>query len=124
MSSGKDYTELPEILECVPEGELLPESRDLYAHIIATGQYDAPSRILVINFLQQRETAILARKHVAEEGRVFKDRWGQPRQNPWAKEEREAVAAMSRLYRSLGWDQAPPDSQLNLFAMGGRNAPR
>jgi hypothetical protein len=114
----------------IPEELLTPEhltaaSRRLYEHICLrnAASYDAAARILVIQFLRQRETAETARGHIASEGAVFKDRWGQPRQNPWVDIERQASREMGRLFHLLGWDMAPPDGQLDLFP-GGRQGQR
>jgi hypothetical protein len=117
IDQAKD--KLPDDLQSAPS-DLSEESRHLFAHVVSTGEYDGPARVLVIQFLQARDTATAARKELLKSGRTFRDRWGQLRESPWAKIDREAVRDMSRIFRSLGWDQAPPAGQMDLW--GG--APR
>lgn len=103
---------LPDDLRDPPE-YLSGQARNWFCHIVETGSYDAPSRILLIAFLTQWDTKEAARCEIAKLGKVFKDRWGQPRENPWCKVERESTREMGRLFRLLGWDQVPSD-QMNI----------
>lgn len=114
LASAPDPSKLPAELQHAPE-YLTASSRELYEHICSTGTYDASARILVAQFLYQRDVAANAREHIEKEGRVFKDRWNQPRQYPYVEIERQATREMGRLFHLLGWDLAPADLQRDLF---------
>jgi phage terminase small subunit len=104
---------IPTDLQTAPE-HLSARARLWFDHILAHSENTLPDVVLVIAFLEQADMAEYARLHVNEEGPVFKDRWGQPRENPWLKIHREAHREMGRLYRELRWNKDPIGEQMDL----------
>ena len=58
--------------------------------------------------LDRAEEARLALKKAG--GAVFIDRWGQPKESPWRKIEREARISYARLLREMNLDVEPPSA--------------
>jgi hypothetical protein len=134
--------QLPAGLQAPPE-HLTAESREFFLHVIATGSYDAPARDMLVRFCEVRDRIVQARRELgkfsnpakknsengsgledsggappAENDRssfVFTDKHGQPRIHPLVNVERGLINEYGKLFRLLGWDQAPPDGQLPLF---------
>lgn len=116
--------EVPEDLNGAPL-HFSPTSRDFFMHVVATGVYDAPARALLIRFCEIRDQLAKVRTELAsmEHSFTFNDKHGQPRIHPLVKHELALTNEYGKLFRLLGWDQAPPDGgQSNFFFMS--NNPR
>lgn len=115
-----ELNSLPEHLQS-PPADLSAESRELFLHVLATGSYDAPARELLIEFCRGRDALRAVRTEIKKTGFSFVDKHGQPRIHPLAKHELALINEYGKLFRLLGWDQAPPDGQMALFSFK-RNA--
>lgn len=109
-----ELNSLPEHLQAPPD-DLSPESRELFLHVLATGSYDAPARELLIEFCRGRDALTAVRAEIKKTGFSFIDKHQQPRIHPLAKHELALINEYGKLFRLLGWDQAPPDGQMPLF---------
>ena len=118
-----EMNNLPEDLLGPPD-HLSPATRDFFLHIIATGSYDAPARALLIRFCEVRDQLIKLRAELTAGTFTFTftDKHGQPRIHPLVKHELALTNEYGKLFRLLGWDQAPPDGQLLLFPNPRRHA--
>jgi hypothetical protein len=81
--------------------------------VIETGSYDAPARALLVRFCEVRDELEAVRMEAYPA--IFTDKHGQPRTHPGKKHELALTNEYGKLFRLLGWDQAPPDGQLPLF---------
>jgi|SRR5581483_9642639 len=116
--------QLPTDLKAPPE-HFSPEAREFFTHVVATGSYDAPARALLIRFCEIRDQLAKVRAEMASNGHpfTFTDKHGQPRMHPLVKHELSLTNEYGKLFRLLGWDQAPPDGgQANFFFMNGPRA--
>lgn len=118
--------QLPEDLKA-PPAHFSPEAREFFLHVVATGSYDAPARALLIRFCEVRDQLAKVRQELAslEQPFCFTDKHGQPRMHPLVKHELALTNEYGKLFRLLGWDQAPPDGAQGAFFFvpgGGRNA--
>lgn len=97
--------DLPDALRSAPPS-LSDEARAIFDSMVTTMDFaDAPARMLVVRFCEIHDQLAEAKKKLAESGPVFRDRWGQPRQSPWAHRELELTRELARLYRVMGLDQ-------------------
>lgn len=64
---------------------------------------------LLILAAEALDRAATARRQIAREGIVYRDRFGAPRAHPAVAIERDARAAFSRLVAQLGLDDTDPD---------------
>ena len=113
--------QLPEDLKAAPE-HFSTAAREFFTHIVATGSYDAPARALLIRFCEVRDQLAKLRTIIAsmENPFTFVDKHEQPRMHPLVKHELALTNEYGKLFRLLGWDQAPPDGgQANFFFMNG-----
>ena len=106
--------ELPADLQKPPD-YLSVAAQELFEHVVASGSYDAPARALLIQFLKVRDDLERVRVELAKVGFTFVDKHGQPRMHPLVKHEQSLTNEMGKLFRLLGWDQAPPSGQLSLM---------
>lgn len=116
--------QLPDDLKAPPE-HFSPEAREFFLHVIATGSYDAPARALLIRFCEVRDQLAKVRAELSAAGTsfTFVDKHNQPRLHPLVKHELALTNEYGKLFRLLGWDQAPPDGgQTNFFFMNGSRA--
>lgn len=99
-----------------PPVHLSAPAREFFSHVIGTGSYDAPARALLIRFCEVRDQLEKVRVELAAgQGVTFVDKHGQPRIHPLVKHELALTNEYGKLFRLLGWDQAPPDGQIPLF---------
>lgn len=113
--------QLPEDLKAAPEHFSLA-AREFFGHVIATGSYDAPARAMLVRFCEIRDQLSKLRMELAKADCPFTfiDKHNQPRMNPLVKHELALTNEYGKLFRLLGWDQAPPDGgQANFFFMNG-----
>lgn len=115
-----ELNSLPRHLQA-PPADLSEESKELFLHVLATGSYDAPARELLIEFCRGRDTIATIRGELAISGYSFIDKHNQPRTHPNVKLLLALINEYGKLFRLLGWDQAP-DGQLPLFPGLRRNA--
>lgn len=110
-----ELNSLPRDLQGPPD-HLSAEARELFLHIIATGSYDAPARALLVRFCEVRDQLGKLRTEMAAASGAFTftDKHGQPRLHPLVKHELALTNEYGKLFRLLGWDQAP-DGQMPLF---------
>jgi phage terminase small subunit len=108
--------QLPADLQGPPE-YLTPEASEFFLHVVSTGSYDAPARALLIRFCEVRDQLVRIRIELktGNQSFTFNDKHGQPRIHPLVKHELALTNEFGKLFRLLGWDQAPPDGQLSLF---------
>lgn len=112
-----ELNQLPEDLKGPPE-DLSAQSKEFFLHVIATGPYDAPARALLIEFCRVRDRLARCRLELVESGFTFNDKHKQPRMHPLVKHELALTNEYGKLFRLLGWDQAPPDGcQMPLFGV-------
>lgn len=110
-----ELNSLPQDLQGPPD-YLSEPAREFFLHVIGTGSYDAPARALLIRFCEVRDQLAKLRTELASmPGFTFQDKAGQPRLNPLVKHELALTNEYGKLFRLLGWDQAPPDGQIPLF---------
>lgn len=96
-----------------PPEHLTPRSKEFFRHVVGLSDYDAPARALLIRFCEVRdELEELRRQKIPA---FFQDKHGQPRVHPGKKHELALTNEYGKLFRLLGWDQAPPNGQGNLF---------
>jgi hypothetical protein len=112
--------EIPEYLEHAPEN-LRPEIREFFESVVNGGNYDSPARTLLVRYC-----ALLNQLADVTEERIekkipytFNDRHGLPRPHPLVKLELSINNELTKVFRMLGWDLAPP-AQMDLFG-GGRD---
>lgn len=113
--------QLPEDLR-TPPAHFSNAAREFFTHVVATGSYDAPARAMLIRFCEIRDQLAKLKAELAssEHPFTFTDKHGQPRMNPLVKHELALTNEYGKLFRLLGWDQAPPDGgQANFFFMNG-----
>ena len=94
----------------VPPG-LRSETRKWFMEVISGWALDGHHVKLLeaaCRELDRAEEARLALKKSG--GSVFVDRWGQPKESPWRKIEREARISYARLLREMNLDMEPPSS--------------
>ncbi|HXI92983.1 MAG TPA: hypothetical protein VNO24_23505 [Blastocatellia bacterium] len=110
-----ELNSLPQDLQGPPD-YLSDASREFFEHVVATGSYDAPARALLIRFCVVRDQLEKVRSQLADAGVgfTFTDKHNQPRVHPLVKHELALTNEYGKLFRLLGWDQAP-DGQLPLF---------
>jgi len=110
---------LPADLQGPPE-YFSDEAREFFLHVVATGSYDAPARALLMQFCEVRDKLAKIRVELAKFDNpfTFQDKHGQPRIHPLVKHEGALINEYGKLFRLLGWDQAPPDSQMNFLFSG------
>lgn len=116
-----ELNQLPEDLQSPPD-HLSPAARELFLHVVASGSYDAPARALLIRFCEVRDQLAKIRVELAG-GAItftFTDKHQQPRIHPLVKHELALTNEYGKLFRLLGWDQAPPDGQQAFFFMSSR----
>lgn len=116
--------QLPEDLKAPPE-HFSAAAREFFTHVVATGSYDAPARTLLMRYCEVMDRLSQVSSELRVNGRYFTDKHGQPREHPMAKEYRGLINEQGKIFRLLGWDQAPPDGgQSNFFFMSNSNGPR
>lgn len=101
-----------------PPAHLSDESRRQWREIIDRGVavIDAAAYPMFVVLFEARDGREEARIKMAETGGpVIKDRFGQLKMNAWAARERDCAIVMDRAFKSLGFTQAPPDTQGKLF---------
>jgi hypothetical protein len=108
-----ELNQLPEHLKG-PPAHLSEAAREFFLHVIATGSYDAPARALLIRFAEVGDQLEVVRVALAKEGVTFADTHGQPRIHPLVKHELALTNEFGKLFRLLGWDQAPDGGQMTL----------
>lgn len=115
--------QLPEDLKAAPE-YLSASAREFFACVVATGSYDAPARALLIRFCEVRDQLVKIRTELADanQGFTFTDKHHQPRIHPLVKHELALTNEYGKLFRLLGWDQAPPEGQQSFFFMSSRRS--
>jgi len=97
-----------------PPAHLSEKSRQFFLHVTTTGDYDAPARALLVRFCEVRDE--LEKIRTLQYETCFKDKHGQPRIHPLVKHEVALTNEIGKLFRLLGWDQAPPGaSQMGMF---------
>jgi phage terminase small subunit len=106
--------DLPEYLR-QPPTHLSEARREFFRHVVSTAPYDAPARALLIRFCEVWDELITVREALQSGGPMFTDKHGQPRIHPLKKHEVSLTNEYGKLFRLLGWDQAPPDGQIPLF---------
>ena len=87
---------------------LRPKTRNWWLEVVGGWALEAHHLKLLeaaCRELDRAEEARLALKRAG--GSVFVDRWGQPKESPWRKIEREARISYSRLLRELNLDMEP-----------------
>lgn len=104
--------ELPTDLQA-PPAHLSQKGRDFFLHVVALSTYDAPARALLGRFCEVRDELDKIRETPHEV--CFVDKHGQPRIHPLVKHELALTNEYGKLFRLLGWDQAPPGGQMDLF---------
>lgn len=117
-----ELNQIPDDLQA-PPSHLTETARDFFLHIVGNGSYDAPARALLVKFCEVRDQLETVRGELAGKSICFTDKHGQPRIHPLAKHELALTNEYGKLFRLLGWDQAPPEGQqLFLFAPKNRRA--
>lgn len=113
-----ELNQLPEDLQSPPD-HLSPTAREFFLHVVASGSYDAPARALLIRFCEVRDQLAKIRTELAGDAITFTftDKHQQPRIHPLVKHELALTNEYGKLFRLLGWDQAPPDGQQSFFFM-------
>ena len=106
--------QLPEDLKAPPE-HFSVQAREFFLHVVATGSYDAPARTLLMRYCEVMDRLSQVTRELREEGRYFTDKHGQPREHPKAKEYRGLINEQGKIFRLLGWDQAPPEDGQSSF---------
>lgn len=104
---------LPEDLQGPPP-HLSEKSREFFLHVVSNGDYDAPARALLGRFCEVRDALERVRGSMPPDP-CFTDKHGQPRLHPLVKHELALTNEYGKLFRLLGWDQAPPGGQMGLF---------
>jgi hypothetical protein len=120
--------QLPDDLQA-PPAHFSEAARSFFMHVVSTGSYDAPARALLIRFCEVGDQLQKVRGELAAASSsfTFTDKAGQPRLHPLVKHELALTNEYGKLFRLLGWDQAPAtgDDQGAFFFMastGGRRA--
>jgi P27 family predicted phage terminase small subunit len=69
---------------------------------------DTAASLLLQTLCEQFDRMNEARGILAKDGVVIDDRFGQKRAHPACAIEKDAIAALTRCWRLLGFDQVPP----------------
>lgn len=109
-----ELNQLPEDVQA-PPSHLSERGREFFLHVVGTGSYDAPARKMLIRFCELGDQLAKVREELGESKTTFVDKHGQPRIHPLVKHELALTNEYGKLFRLLGWDQAPPDGQMPLF---------
>jgi phage terminase small subunit len=88
----------------VPPDDLSPSAREWFQIVVDTYQCDEHQLRLLLQASRAWDRAEQARKILAKEGIVYKDRFGAPRPHPAVAIERNAQIAFLRLLRALNFD--------------------
>lgn len=94
-----------------PPEHLSPAARSWFSRVCKEYSLDETGEEIVRMAAELRDRAEHAREIVARDGGIINDRFGQPRENPAAKLERDSKIAFARLVRELGLasDESEPD---------------
>jgi phage terminase small subunit len=88
--------------------DLSPAAKKLYVSIAEEIELDAAGAVMLGTICQQFDRVKQARRLLRREGLVLKDRFGMPKLHPAQAVERDAITALTRAWRALGLDLAPP----------------
>jgi P27 family predicted phage terminase small subunit len=92
-----------------PPSHLTSAGKKLWRDIAAeTAELDAPARLLLQTLCEQHERMNEARMILAKEGIITTDRFDQTKPHPAISIEVNAIAAITRCWRLLGFDLQPP----------------
>jgi P27 family predicted phage terminase small subunit len=83
-------------------GHLKPSTRKWWRAVVEEYQLDATGLQILTSAAELRDRAEDARELVEAEGPIALDRFGQAKENPAAKLERDSKIAFARLMRELG----------------------
>lgn len=93
-----------------PPTHLGAHSRKFWAKTVSDYELEEHHLLILRAALESWDRAELARRIIADEGPVVRDRFGQPRAHPAVAIERDARAAFLRAMRELDLDGEPaPD---------------
>ncbi|MEQ9406205.1 MAG: hypothetical protein RIK87_00705 [Fuerstiella sp.] len=81
---------------------LSPHTRRWAASVLNEYELSPTQLELLTMAAEARDASEKARAVVAKDGAVFRDRFQQPKESPWAKLQRDYAAACSRLLREIG----------------------
>ncbi len=91
-----------------PAKDLSIEARKLWKRIAREIVMDEPAVVLLNILCQEWDRLTEARQILKAKGIIVKDRFGQEKPHPACAVERDAVTAVSRAWRLLGFDLIPP----------------
>lgn len=94
----------------VPESLLSEEARGLWKIILTAYELEQPALTVLQVGLEALEQLRSAEKIIQDEGQVYLDRWGQPRQHPALLNARDSRSAFLKCISSLGLDLEPLQS--------------
>jgi len=92
---------------------LSPAARKIWDEGIASGAFpDRPSQAMLVRFCRlQDQIRDADAKILVTGGAVIRNRFGEPKPNPWVKIRLELIRESCRVFRLLGWDQEPRGGQ-------------
>ena len=90
---------------------LSQESKNFYRKVVSEFEFEDHHLKILQAACETWDRITEARVEVAKTGVFFLDRWGQPRENPAVKSERDSRVVFARLLRELNLDIAAPDSR-------------
>jgi hypothetical protein len=106
--------DLPEFLNS-PPADLSAEMKEFWLHTVA-GNYDAQARTLLNTYCRVTDRLGELDAEIRTKGYYYTDRFGREREHDRVKVYARLVNEQGKLFRLLGWDQAPPDgAQGTLF---------
>ena len=91
-----------------PPGHLTDAGKKVWKSISRDMALDAPALLLLQTLCEQFDRMNEARAILKKEGILSKDRFGQTKPHPAVSIEVNAIAALTRCWRLLGFDLQPP----------------
>lgn len=96
-----------------PPKDLSKDAKALWRRIFDASEMDEAATLLLDTLAQQYDRMLQARALIDRDGLTLTETTAaghaKVRQHPACQVERDAVAAMCRCWRLLGYDQAPPE---------------
>jgi P27 family predicted phage terminase small subunit len=90
-----------------PPSDLSDEAKKVWKKIIAEIEIDTAAVLLLDVMMQAWDRMQEARAAIAKDGATVTGRFGL-KASPWTAIERDSAATVTRCWRLLGFDQAPP----------------
>lgn len=96
-----------------PPEDLTTAGKDLWRRIAEEIETDEPARMLLTELCRTFDRLQQAREILRLEGITVRDRFNQTRPHPCVAIERDCLAGLTRCWRLLGFDLAPPTGDLD-----------